>query len=863
MPRSKLFPLAIVLLGVVAALIFWPEKDSILVEASEDNVIVAEEASSDLGLATATPDAKVAAIANESNRIEGLASATESNSKAIHPQYEGEDAITITAIDGITHQSMGDAAIYILSVEEWRKERSKLRRNNHARTRVALLHKFGTRFQTDANGVLRIQPPAGSYFASAVKGDYVGIVSQYSDFLNDVEISLRLDRAITARVIDAAGEAVAGVLVAIQSTAGSYVHNRGSQRTNAQGATTFRDLCTLIDPKQAGQKFFLRLDVPTDLASGNEIQRVELTEEVYDAEEIVFTLPEAGGVRITILNSKGEISDEGGSVSLSLAESISGSPANFHLVEDVIDGVAEFPFVGLGTSLLVEYQVKDGGNGDGIELVGPLQAGEWIAASITKTDWPYLTGVLLDPDGNPWVESNFRLTVERVYRMGQSNYGSNLKTDSEGRFRYDLPQSTPNRMPKSQRGVATADISGYGKCEASFDFPTEPLPGENDVGVFILSKSHLLISGRVLDEEGNPIPTALVEIQYKKKKEPATGTSLRLSSRQRSIEGKVKRNGEFGIFGEIPDASQYTLQIKADGYQTLTQEITLGQEGLVFRLVDAGVLMGSILLDPGIDHGLFRIQFQQKGKRYERISIQATDNPNLLQLRSEGKSDAPYSLEIETRLGDELLMLDNLFLTPGEELRPPELQPLDLRGKLIQIHIALQDLKGNRIRGNLSIEKERGSAGMGVNGGGATLLSTNPYDKIVLSSEGYISKTILNVTTDQVVTLEKAMKVSVTVPAQFLSYREMGLYLSVLSKEPRTRLAVGEFDKSGRVDFSVPSMGVYEFELKLMDGGDGFFRAHYNFESYDLSIDHAGQVIHLPVNQSKLDAKIDELQKEI
>ena len=757
-------------------------------------------------------------------------------------------------------QTVPDADVFVINRAQIYRIQRSIAPDTDARHWVSILRKHGKRYQTDADGYARIPPLTEEAVASVENEDLIGVEGDLKVSMEEFSVTVRPRKPLIARVVGPDGNPVEGVPVAIRSTYFSGLFTASTRRTDSSGKAKFFSISMLTQKVGGPHTFYARLEVPSNPVPNVKPLEIELTDEVFETGEISFTLSEVGGVSVSVFNHKGEPFLAAGHVSLCLKDWVRDSPSNHYVTEPVVNGVAKFPYVGMGATLKATFKPLGGHNEDEVSFEGPQQVGEWAEAALSTTDWPFVTGTLLDPNGEILADKAVYFRSQKTLASSSSVSAAEQLTGKDGRFRYEPYQPSDGRVMEARRGIWTVDLPGFGTCRATRDFPHPLQPGENDLGEITFAAAQALLAGKVLDGNGKPVAGATIEFKAIQKSKQ-NGLSFGRGN-ESSVDGESNRKGEFALIGELPDAPEYKVTITAPGYESLTQEVSPGTQGLEFILGQAGSLAGTLLLDEGMDHHRLSMTMSSPGVRNARIRLEPTNDPTKFLIHGEAEVGRTYRLEFRTWLREEILTLDSLSFLPGEELRPAELQPFDLRGKLNQIRITLQNAEGQQLEGSYSIIRENGSSGSSVDAGGTTLTTImDQFEKIEVSAKGYKPKTLLNVRSDQVVTLERAISFAIQIPKEFVQYREMEIGYSLMQSGTRKRMHGGEFDSSGRSSFFLPSLGEFEITLHFMETTSSF-RFHRPFETKELSFEYEGQVLEVSINQTALDAKIDEAEKE-
>ena len=118
-----------------------------------------------------------------------------------------------------------------------------------------------------------------------------------------------------------------------------------------------------------------------------------------------------------------------------------------------------------------------------------------------------LTGTLVDAEG--WNVGNFRATLELDTDEGLLRY--DVAVQPLGDFTVTLPPEVVERRPRGFRLLASPSML---QDRPHFTHGTLPELGAglHDLGAFVLEPMPLLVEGRVLDENGEPVPLRIVRL---------------------------------------------------------------------------------------------------------------------------------------------------------------------------------------------------------------------------------------------------------------------------------------------------------------------------------------------------------------
>lgn len=872
MPRSKIYLAAGFLLVAVSIFAVWQPQDSTLVEPitarNTDNSQVAD------------PPKQAEPIADESQSVRNIdvsaAQLVEASAKTtslpLQPAYEGDDGVLISGVDIRSDEAVPHVDLFILDRDEFYRIRNSMKPGTDDRHTLFILRKHGMRYQSDGDGIARIPPPQARQVVAAENGELVGIDHGLKVTMKEFSFTMRPRYPLTAYVFDASGEPVAGVPIAIQYTYHSRFYVGPVRRTDAKGKAHFYSISMLTQKEGGPTKFFARLEFPVKPAMGHDPERIELTNSILEKGEVTLTMPETGGVRVRVIDENGEPVSSPGMVAIHTQDWSHGAPTDQHLEKEVVDGVVEFPFIGVGTSLTASFEQEGGRNKDYVKLDGPSRAGEWVEAEIVASNWPYLTGLLLDADGLVLANHNCELESFRTIGQRETSGQYRIKTDDEGRFRVELGRADEAHSVSARRGVFTADLPNIGASRAEAIIPHPLMPGGNDIGEITFVSTQPRLAGRVLNEKGDGVAAAMIQIRPVKPKSQNEGgisigsdggISIGGSRSRTRLSGETDSQGAFALYGEMDDVATYQVTIRAKGYQPLTQEVPAGTQGVEFVLLRAGILAGTVLIDDGIPVDSLWFMVQSPGVRNVYVRLEQTNEPGRYTFQCDVEVGPTYQFVARTRMGEDLFILDSLSFLPGQVSRPPALQPLDLRGMIKAIHFIVQDSEGNRMSAGYSVIEGNRSTGSDIDAGGTTLLTTGEgFSKMEIRASGYRTVTLLDVRTDQVITMEPALSIVLQLPNEIVGHHGKPFHFLLKRVDSPQPLHSGYFDAKGKAQAFVPSPGEYlvDFQFTISSAIGSFFS---HVDTYTIQVAGGeGQVAIVPVDQAVLDAKIDAVDND-
>jgi carboxypeptidase family protein len=842
---SKTGLLTLFLLAVIAtaSLIFWPEPESSPLDVESDptapnSVVATPEAVANSSADLATPK-PVSELRQE------LDPATSD---------ESESKISILVLDRETQSSVARADVYILDPKEVKGTDALFEANGMA----WLMHEYGQHYRTRANGEVRVARPSRGTMIFAEQG----LRSGYQRVLILEDDSVKLEimpmQPLEVEVIDSNGQRVADVPVIFGHESQGSFKELVTRHTSRIGKINFSDLFPLLASYTEIGPLMVELGIPVSMSHADDQQRTVLTDEILQRGKLTLTLPPVGQVRITVVDSLGKVLPMVGTIHLMPDEKVDGPRRIISRNRKTTNGTAEFRFIGLGAPLKAEYYLQGRGHPTSVTLYGPATTGAWAEANIVYSDRSFITGLVLDPEGHLLKNQSIQYD-EKILLGGSAGSGyssSRIPTDEQGRFRQELPN------PSSERGIAkylvtfTFEVEGFGKCSAEWEMPKDVPPGPYDLGEITLQPEPILSAGHIYSQAGTPIAHADVLL--------ATHSSLetdphRWNSRPR-LSTTSDQTGAFQLQGLPPGATSFDLRISADGFDTLTQEITPYSTGLEFHLTKAARLQGSIQFNESLQPKGITIWLLNDTQAF-RAEILPNPNASLLKFAIDCPSGIPHVLEIKTELGELIYQSGGLILPSGQTTRPPDLQPLDLRGRLHSFTIKVQNAQGRPASASIIIDGADSFSRPKNIKGEMTLLAIEPIPRIEIQAKRRATQVLTQVISDQIVVLKDGIAVDVQIPAELVRYKNCELKLGASLQGGASNHSMTDatgFDASGRASLFIPIEGEYLLWINASPTEKNFWDTTF-LGRFPATILESGQVIPIALDPEAAKQKIDAM----
>jgi hypothetical protein len=228
-----------------------------------------------------------------------------------------------------------------------------------------------------------------------------------------------------------------------------------------------------------------------------------------------------------------------------------------------------------------------------------------------------------------------------------------------------------------------------------------------DLGDVAFAPVPVLAGGSVWMPSGAPCKSASVELQLLGPQRECIDTLHAVSA----------ADGAFELRGWPEDLCDLELSVHhASGLSVLDRRIPPGMTGLAIRMEAGGAVAGRVLLDGGSAKELVRCVLVQAGAADAPLALEALGSGRLTSARL---PPGTYTLRVMLAgQADPLLVVEGLAVMNGVLTEPPEINPLDLRGRLREIPIRVTDEDGKALEASLRYRPA---------GGGEDAWKAHPY----------------------------------------------------------------------------------------------------------------------------------------
>lgn len=515
------------------------------------------------------------------------------------------------------------------------------------------------------------------------RGRYGHARRWWKDKSESMQIKAAMDQTVRVFVTLADGRPAQDVVVKYVQIYGKEMsRSRHSSRTNAQGLARLEHLQVSMVDADPNLMQAILVGVPT----GETVQELFHLRD-GPPKEIRFQLPATGFVKVVMKQANGIIFPDGTLVRLQKNGEISSNNESLLGLDTrkTINGQVLFP-VGLNLSLVASTYLQEHRSTLTASGKGPTLPAETVTLNFQQEEEPcFISGRFVQKDGTPISNKQIRGNLA-TRSIGQ---GFRTQTEADGHF----------KLPIRDRHFSTEDPYDDGTPFRIAKFAYKPhagemwsgqlhlnrtlMPGENQVGDIVLG-AELLISGQVVDQYGNPVPEAYLNVR---------GTStewktFRGDPLKVNVGGSYLNSGSDGRFAihGTDSVSLLLIKVLCPGYvmQDFERNPGMADQTLVVQKGEAWDIQ--LLLDPEIPTSAFNasLHIDFGNGRSSVRSVYFKPQDGVLTARVDSPEPGIYTFKLTSAvLHEEILAIPGVQFIPGNPL-DPRLSPIDLRGKIFK-----------------------------------------------------------------------------------------------------------------------------------------------------------------------------------
>lgn len=813
------------------------------------------------------------ALTDEPEAVSTLAREEATRATAPEPPALGEPVLTIRAVHAVTREPVPHAEILYI----WREDPDFLTMLSAWRTsdRETEMRRHGQSIRTNERGEARI-PVAGTIAQLAARsGSLYGAGASFANESGPRESVLLLgeDRRLTVKVVNDAGAPVADVPVCLYTPSDRSA--RDPRWTNGEGIAVFGHLQTFFQnegevPDLALTFAFPALDRP----------RVPIRWQDPPAEPVILVMPPTGTLAVEVLEAAGGPWRSNASIHLqqhvetppNFDRSVSFQPRlalGVTLSATDEQGVARFPFVGLGLQLDAAGQFTRGSTDwTAVTGPGPLAVGQEARLTLRVGPQPSVVVFrLLMPDGKLNSDQPFQHMLIWLDAAGQMVHWESGGTSSfDGIRRVPMPIEEPDGWARREIHMFQQEpVPGQLSVIAMLDVSAPLLPGENDFGDLRAQEPPLLAGGTVVDESEQPVFGANVSLASVSGSDPGAFSFLHAN-----FPCITDQAGRFRLGGASRPGENF-LVAKQPTYLTGRVPLVPGADTHRIVMPAACALTGKVLLDEGIPPREFEVGALRDGKRPRFIN-----RPWMTTLQADG-SFTLSGLEPGTvtlrflHAGSGATILDVPDVILAADAAPdPRLNPLDLRGIIRRIRLLVLDPDGGQLTQAeyFVLDPARPEPNWGrTSNGQVTLYLSATSVTVGVRAAGYLGQIVEGLSADAEVRLERAQEVEFVLEDPGILQKHPNTHLQVIWLSPLGRRnsqitsQTVRLNAAGKGRYTLPGWG--EFSVGIFvpvgDGSDSLDVLRANGEAWRSFSFNAGA----PIPNCTIPGTLDAVERAL
>ncbi len=590
------------------------------------------------------------------------------------------------------------------------------------------------------------------------------------------------NRRLTIQVVDEQGSPVAGVPVGVrwQEERRDGIH--GTAETQApMGLAVIENLDVVLPVDlDRGERAFATLVVPLR-------EQVERSIDHHNVpkDPVRLVLPPTGVVTALVEDEDGNAASDRW-VHLTAVER---DPSRVDVWQRISgsrrmssEGRAVFSHVGLGLELLAGSDHPQSSWRTEAVIAGPRKAGEEVTVVLVfeRRRTRSFSGRLVTPQGEPLAR---RLVYPVFEFAGSETRGAAERswfvTDADGRFRTEA--FVPSPEARMSRIRFTTGEPQRTTCKAEVSIVDTGSGEEVPLGDIVVNPESLIVSGCVVDEDGDPIPWASVRVRHKVDRwgnpyAPEDGDDFQWWILN-DLQAQGDQKGRFEARGSV-DPGVLALVISKRGYlDSDLVPFSPGDREVRIVLRSEGVVTGRVLLDEGIPPSWIFVEVEaHEGAPQVWWSGSDTFTPRA-RLAEDGSFHVPNLLPGPSavhvrpwRDAEPLVTIGDVMIECGGTNRDPRLQEIDLRGLLRHIEIEAVGSSGAvPVEGHMAIldapVEDETMPHIALEQGRASFVTRMPSVDLVVHAIGYRPARLESVSDDTKVVLRPGIPVRVRLPS--------------------------------------------------------------------------------------------------
>ena len=655
---------------------------------------------------------------------------------------------------------------------------------------LRVLWEAGTTYRTDKNGeVILPWPEDYRYLVIADSEEWFAMdLDLYPAVEGITLLELQPATTVTLLAVDQQGAPLALIPAVIQIEGAHFQSILMRKETDPDGLAVFANPDTPIRASgwnNPDMSIVAGLDIlapvpPSQLLDSNNLP----------IEPVRLVVPQTGKVEVTVIDSWGRPMSENNLLMLGIGEDVDTfyAPSMSRMTAKVVGGIARFELIGLGQTLTAEIIDNENYNGNSITFGGPVTVGEVVSVVLVGGGPPRMAKAQLLVDGVQLYETALEVTIAGTYTANGNRFRRRLylETNPLGMVEFDLPSIDEARLIE-----ATFKSEHHGSQSSAVSLDGIAEEGVCDLGQVTISFPPVLVSGRVVDQNGEPIHRAEVAVEklevldedslFSDDGPPPGSFYEEVWERDWRLSDTTDEHGKFQIRSNIV-AGKYRLAAWGKKWQILFVPFTPGDSGLEAILIDAGIVEGSLILPKRVVMDDIELELDYLGGTggdWDSSNSAWELSGDKFRFTQLPAGNASLLVKLDG-FDEELTRIDNIELDVGEVNRDPRLQRIDLRELINVARIRVFDPDGRSLEW-VRIKADHPSGSTTFRFSQLThLVFPNGALDLEINSHGYRTVTLNQVSGDQDVVLHPGVGVEVEVLGLEYLSGDLGIEITII-----------------------------------------------------------------------------------
>jgi hypothetical protein len=547
---------------------------------------------------------------------------------------------------------------------------------------LELPERYGATATTDADGTVKVPRTDGTTLFAALRGDAFAFArAELQQQKNDVVLQMRTDETLRLLVQDLAGKPVTGVPLAVQASKREQASKQGKYEppdriwngaSAPDGTAVVRHFQVIRAGVPAVQRTVAMIAAPLPQPVLAEVPRPP------PSEPLLLQMPPAGRIEVTLVDATGTPVLARARADLRLAKKPGGQAIDPQSIDpaargaDVLWepkqlGAAPIVYAPVGLGLDCQFNCRLEGDREpfGKVLQTPLNPGEVVQVAVPlPPDRGLVAGQALQPDGTPLADSDLAASFAPFGMPAKNLRARSAHTLADGRFDFVVrPPAASGASFELRTTQADGTVIG---ARGNIGMLA---PGRrSELGVVQFAPLPALAAGRTVDDRGEPVAGANVQVEVEAMDGKALGQfAVPLLSVQTGADGS------FELFGARPPGN-LRLHAEAGGHAPAFAPLLAPGATVTLVMPRLANLAGTLLAPEWLPRGAVSMHLALV------VDPQRTRDQQLSGRRIAVRDLMPgvYDLTVRVRnLPEPVLSVPDLQLLPGNNT-DARLDPLDL-----------------------------------------------------------------------------------------------------------------------------------------------------------------------------------------